>query len=106
MASKIDAVWEQLTEPGQTYAWSVRDIRGVPTRCYDTAPENLRDIWALSAAHGDAEYLVFGDERLTYQEVHDAVARLASHLDDVHGVGRGDRVAISMRNYPEWIISY
>lgn len=106
MASKIDTIWKKLTEPGETYAWSVQDIRGVPTRCYDTAPDSLREIFALSAAHGDAEYLVFGEERHTYREVHDSVARLSAYLIDVHGVGPGDRVAIAMRNYPEWIISY
>ena len=34
------------------------------------------------------------------------VRSLAHHLRDVHGVGSGDRVAIAMRNYPEWVFSY
>ncbi len=106
MAASIEEIWDQLTADGAQYSWSVQDIRGVPTRCYDNAPSNIREVWELSAAHGDAEYLVFEDERRTYAEIHDEVRRLAAHLVDEHGVGVGDRIAIAMRNYPEWIVAY
>lgn len=33
---------------------------------------------------------------------HAKVRQLATHLVD-SGVGKGDRVAIGMRNYPEWL---
>ncbi len=97
--------WDELTAPGAPFAWSVTDVRGVPTRAYDTAPASMAQLWAGSAAHGDAEYIVYEDERITYAQAHVTVAALAAHLV-ANGVGLGDRVALAMRNYPEWVLAY
>ena len=35
-----------------------------------------------------------------------SVRALAHLLRETHGVGEGDRVAIAMRNYPEWVVGY
>ena len=56
-------------------------------------------------AHADNDYLVYEDERYTYSEVHAQVRKLAVHLV-ANGVHPGSRVAIAMRNYAEWIVSY
>jgi long-chain acyl-CoA synthetase len=82
------------------------EVRGVSMRVFEQAPPNMRIIWELATLHGDKDYLVYEDERLTYTETAALVRALAHHLVDVHGVVRGDRVAIAMRNYPEWVISY
>ena len=97
--------WEELTAPGAPFAWSVTDVRGIPTRTYDGTPPNLAMLWAGSVAHGDAEYLIYQDERITYAEAHATVDALASYLTS-KGVGHGDRVALAMRNYPEWVFGY
>lgn len=97
--------WETLTEPGARFAWSMRDVRGIPTRTYDDAPPHMRWLWELSAGYGDQPYLTYGDEHLSYTEAHAIVASLARHLTDT-GVGPGDRVAIAMRNLPEWVLTY
>jgi len=97
--------WDELTAPGAPFAWSVTDVRGVPTRTYDAAPPNMAQVWAGSIVHGDADYLVYEDERMSYAEAHKAVDALATHLSDV-GVGHGDRVALALRNYPEWALAY
>ncbi|MXW59950.1 MAG: acyl--CoA ligase [Acidimicrobiia bacterium] len=97
---------DQLTAPGALFAWSIQEVNGVPVRVFDNAPSSLRDLFAGTAAHGDADYLVFRDERVSYAEAHRQVRALASWLATHGGVNQGDRVAISMRNYPEWIIAY
>ena len=94
-----------MTAPGAPFAWSVVDIRGVPTRAYDSAPPSMALLWAGSVAHGDKDYIVYEDERLSYTEAHSLVDALCAHLASV-GIGYGDRVAIAMRNYPEWVIGY
>ena len=81
-------------------------VRGVKLRVFKHAPPTLRAIWDASAAHGDKDYLVYQDERYTFAGVHAAVASLAQRLRTVHGVQPGDRVAIAMRNYPEWATAF
>jgi acyl-CoA synthetase (AMP-forming)/AMP-acid ligase II len=101
----LQKAWQQLTAPGAPFAYSTRDVSGIPMRTYDSAPPSLRAIWESSRAHGDAEYLLFRDERLTYRQAHEIVDSVAASLVS-RGVGPGDRVAIAMRNYPEWCLAY
>lgn len=75
-------------------------------RVFDTAPPNMRFVWELSAQFVDRPYMIFEDETVTYGEAHAMVRSLAHYLVDEHGVGPDDRVAIAMRNYPEWAIAY
>lgn len=97
MSGTIDEV---TAEP---FAIDEITIRGVRTRVFRHAPPHLRSVWDASAAHGDRTYLVYGDERLTYADVHRQVRALAHRLATVHGVRQGDRVAIAARNYPEFV---
>jgi long-chain acyl-CoA synthetase len=105
MFSELKEVWDELTAPGAPFEIRKVDIRGIPTNTYATAPNSLRDVWLASAAHGDREYMVYQDTRITFAEAHRLVASVANWLAD-QGVGQGDRVAIAMRNYPEWLIAY
>ena len=72
---------------------------------YVNAAPTLRDVWTASELNGDAAYLVYQDERYTYAESHATVRKLVAYLAAA-GVGKGDRVAIAMRNYPEWVTSF
>ena len=74
-------------------------------RIYDKAPSNLRDIWQPTKEFAASEYLVFEDQRWTYDQAHQEVSSVASWLK-TQGISKGDRVAIAMRNYPEWILIY
>ena len=51
------------------------------------------------------EFIVFNDERYTYQDIYKKVAQTANALRHA-GVQKGDRVAICMVNNPEYIISF
>ena len=102
----LRAAWDELTAPGAPFAMSTIDVRGVPTRVFDSAPPTMRAIWDVHAFFGDRTYVVYEDEHHTYAEIGAQVRSLAHHLRDVHGVGHGDRVALAMRNYPEWVVGY
>jgi long-chain acyl-CoA synthetase len=102
----LRAAWEELTAPGAPFAMSEIEVRGIPMRVFDAAPRNMRQIWENTAAFADRDYVVYEDERYTYAEIGAQVRALAHHLRDVHGVGRGDRVALALRNYPEWVVGY
>ena len=96
----------QLTAPGQMFEITTAEVRGIELRVWKGAPATLADILRLSRGHGDASFLVYEDERLTYEEHFRAAARLAHVLRDRFGVREGDRVAVAMRNLPEWPLAF
>ena len=93
-----------LTAPGEAYELEVREIGGRPLRLFVKAPASLRDLFAQTRS--DKTFLVYEDERLTFDEVWRRAAGLARLLRDRYGIAKGDRVAISMRNFPEWIVAF
>ncbi len=95
-----------LTAPGQLFEMEERDIRGVPTRTWKHAPPSLRAVIDMSLAHGDATFLVYEDERTTFAENYRIACTLAHRLRSTFGIAQGDRVAIIMRNLPEWIMAF
>jgi len=105
MYDELREVWGELTAPGAPFEVEEVEVRGVRIKSYVTAPKSLREVWLGSAAHGEKDYLVYEDERWTYAEAHRQVARIANWLI-ANGVAPGDRVAIAMRNYPEWMLAY
>ncbi|MCA1652932.1 MAG: class I adenylate-forming enzyme family protein [Sphingomicrobium sp.] len=60
---------------------------------------------AFCALNGAVEAVVAGDERLTYADLNASADRVAGALA-ARGIGKGDRVAIAMRNCPVWIVTY
>jgi long-chain acyl-CoA synthetase len=95
-----------LTAAGQLFEMEERTIRAVPTRTWKNAPASLRAVLDLSLGHGDATYLVYEDERTTFAEHYRIACTLAHRLIDEFGVEQGDRVAIVMRNLPEWVMAF
>ena len=72
-----------------------------------TAPPALSYYFThFCAEHHDKTFLVSGDERLTFADVHAQALSVARALVDGHGIARGDRVGIAMRNSPSWIALY
>ncbi len=96
---------EKLTGPGGPFEIATVDVRGASLRTYKHAPATLRDVWCATSTFGTREYLVYQDERLSYAEAHTLCGGVASWLVG-QGIRPGDRVAISMRNYPEWMLIY
>ena len=82
------------------------EIRGNSYRVFENAPQNMRDFFQHGAAHGDKEFLYYEGERLTFAQTWERACAAAKGLEVKLGVKPGDRVAIAMRNYPEWIIAY
>jgi acyl-CoA synthetase (AMP-forming)/AMP-acid ligase II len=105
-APSIADVTAALTAPGQLFEMEEVVIRGLPTRTWKHAPPSLRAVLEGSRAHGSADFLVYENDRLSFEEHFRAVATLAHRLVDDHGVRPGDRVAIAMRNFPEWSIAF
>jgi long-chain acyl-CoA synthetase len=102
---ELKTAWTELTSPGQIFETATIEVRGAPMLSYTLAPPSLREIWLSTAAHGDREYLNYQEERCTYTQAQEFTASIANWLVQ-QGVQPGDRVAIAMRNYPEWMLAY
>ncbi len=95
-----------LTAPGQTFEIGHADVRGLATRIWLHAPATLADVVRASRGHGTAPFIVYEDEVLTFEQHFAAVAQMAQVLRNRFAVREGDRVALAMRNFPEWSIAF
>jgi len=95
-----------LTGPGQLFEIEVETIRGVATRTWKNAFPSLGAILEASRRHGDAAFLVYEDERTSFEAHYRSAAAVAHLLIDRYGIRPGDRVAIAMRNFPEWAMAF
>jgi long-chain acyl-CoA synthetase len=106
VTESIAEIHAALTAPGQPFEMVEVAIRGVPTRTWRSAAANLREVLEASRARADDTFLVYEDERLSFGAHADAAAAMARALHERWGVGKGDRVAIAMRNFPEWSVAF
>jgi acyl-CoA synthetase (AMP-forming)/AMP-acid ligase II len=91
----------QLTGPGAPF--EIETVDGL--RRYRNAPKTLREALDAGRAHGEAEFAIYEGERWSFNRLF-AEADAASAALAAHGVVAGDRVAIAMRNYPEWMAAF
>ncbi|GAA3694745.1 class I adenylate-forming enzyme family protein [Gordonia hankookensis] len=95
-----------LMGPGAPFETTEVIIDGHPVRAYANIPGTLIEIFEAMRAHDDTTHLVHEDNRLTVREVRAQAGALAARLARDFGVRRGDRVAIVMRNCPEFVTSW
>lgn len=95
----------QVTGPGQVFEVVEGDVGGSPVRMFKHTPPNLGALFAGARGDGDT-FIVYEDERWTFDEVMTHADALAHALVHEYGIAKGDRVGIAMRNLPEWIVSF
>ncbi|MBA2918528.1 AMP-binding protein [Sphingomonas sp. MAH-20] len=104
---RLDAIMDQLTGPGGQLRTTTIEQDGVTLPMIAVAPPALPQYFAwFCAQHGAAEFLVCGDERLTFAQVHAQAQAVAKALVTGYGVQKGDHVGIAARNAPSWIVLY
>ncbi|MFV0532464.1 MAG: class I adenylate-forming enzyme family protein [Cumulibacter sp.] len=96
------ALIEKFTGPGQEFEIVEHEINGIPWRVYKNGPQTLRDIALTAKQFGDRYITAYNGERVTYADHARQVLGLAKVLQEEHGLVKGDRIAVAMRNYPEW----
>ena len=94
-----------LTAPGAMFEMDEIDIRGVKTRVWKNVPPTLRHVFEIGRSHGDKTFLVYENDRASFESFARAALAIAAELQQ-KGVQRGDRVAIAMRNLPEWVAAF
>ncbi len=95
----------RLTGPGERFEIEEMPIRGIMTRVWKNAPPTLRDVFLNARGFPDREFLVYEGDRATYEAFARATLTLARQLQ-ADGVRKGDRVAVIMRNLPEWPVAF
>jgi len=90
--------------PGTMFEITDGEILGAPGKVWAAAPPSLQFLFMMAAARTD-EFIIYEDERWTMPEVLGLAGQIGDVLVNQLGVAKGDRVAIAMRNYPEWIAS-
>ncbi len=97
----------ELTSEAGDFTLVSETVRGIGYKVFRDMAKTLPEIYAQARAdHGPKDFLVFEESRLTYSETYDRAAAVARQLIDRFGVCKGDRVAIGMRNFPEWVIAF
>ena len=100
-----DAV-ARLTAPGGIFALTQAEVRGQQLTVFERAPASLRAVFGAARSRADLPFLVYEDECLSFGETSARIAEIGALLVERFGVQPGDRVAIAMRNYPEWILGF
>jgi long-chain acyl-CoA synthetase len=103
--AELKQAWAALLAPGAPFEIEPKTVRGVTIKTYKNAPPSVRELWLSTAQFAERDYLVYEGERFTYADAHRHAASIANWMID-QGVKPGDRIAIAMRNYPEWMLIY
>jgi long-chain acyl-CoA synthetase len=104
---RIKATTDMLTGPNGPMPLTTYRQHGVDLPMIAAAPSTLNEYMAhFCEQHGDAVFIVDGTERLSFSQTLAAARKVAGALVAGHGVKRGDRIGIAMRNAPSWIVLY
>ena len=105
-AQKSDPRLRGLVGPGGPFEIEHVVIDGIPLRSFVRAPATIVDVFQAAKTHAGLDHLVFEGVRLTFADVRQQALSIAGRLKSAFGIAQGDRVAIAMRNFPEFVISF
>ena len=77
----------------------------MPTQVYARRMKTLRELMAQSAARADIDFVVQGEDRMTFGENDRRARAVAASLAGL-GIGVGDRVALLSANNPDWVVTF
>lgn len=95
--------WDQLTHEASPFAIA-KNESGVLE--FTKAPENLVTALQAGREQGDLPFLKWKEQSYTFNEFFIAADKLTAALQKDLSIQVGDRIAIAMRNRPEWVIAF
>lgn len=95
-----------MTTPDGSFPVGSAVVRGVTVRVYENTLNDLREAILQGEQWGDRTAITYQDENYSWTDYLTLVRRFAKALTNDLGVVQGDRVALSMRNYPEWLVAF
>ena len=91
---------------GTPFELTEAEIRGVKMDIFKNCPPNLALVLQNARNFGDNTFILYEGEKWTFAKTMDQVDGLSHVLVNKYGVKKGDRVAVAMRNFPEWIMAF
>ena len=104
MKSSRREAFEVLTEPGKVFELYQDKVWGRSCKLFRNTPLSLRELFTSTRSNNT--FVIYEDERYTFDETYQRSCRIAKIIKTKYGIRKGDRVAISMRNFPEWIFIF
>ncbi|MCH1513205.1 MAG: class I adenylate-forming enzyme family protein [Acidimicrobiales bacterium] len=105
MPISFEEASSQVCAPGTLFEIVETEIRGILTKSFVGTPPNICSLYQMASQRND-EFIIYEDERWTMPELLNLAGKIGNALLNKFGVAKGDRVAIAMRNYPEWIAAF
>ena len=104
IVEQMAQVRSNLTAAGAPFELSTIETPEGPLTTYKNAAKTLAEIVRAARREDDTCFLVYEDDRWSFQRFYQACDALASWLH-AQGVQPGDILAIAMRNRPEWAVA-
>lgn len=104
MKSSRREAFEVLTGPGKVFELYQDRVWGRSCKLFRNTPLSLRELFTSTRSNNT--FVIYEDERYTFDETYQRSCRIAKIIKTKYGIRKGDRVAISMRNFPEWIFIF
>ncbi len=95
--------WGQLIHEASPFAVA-KNEQGLLE--FSKAPATLVQALQAGREHGDKPFMKWQDQSYSFSEFFEVADKLAAGLQKDLSIRSGDRVAIAMRNRPEWMIAF
>ncbi len=103
---QLEQIYAGIIAQEPTFAIGEVEVLGVKQRGYVNAPPDLRFLLLMALEHADKTAVVLEDQRWTYGDLVGRSVAVAVGLVERHGITPGTRVALAMRNSPEWMAAF
>ena len=102
-----DQAVKEVLKTDSLFQFEETEIRGIKFKAFKNTPKTLPDLLKYGKDKREwGDFIIFENERITYDDFLIHINKLGSYLQHELGVKKGDRVAVAMRNYPEYTVLF
>jgi long-chain acyl-CoA synthetase len=106
MAMDYETARALLEAPGGMFELGTEPVGDRPMAVFKQRERSMREkVQNATLLHGDKEFLVSDERRISYREFGELVWGSAHALLEDHRLQKGDRIGILAFNRPEWLIA-
>ena len=96
-----------VLEQERLFQYKIANVRGQQLKTFVNTPQNLVELLKYGKERRQwKEFLIYENDRISYDEFLVLVKKVANYLQQEMGVKKGQKIAVAMRNYPEYSILF